>query len=89
MDVHPFTPDLHSLQKVPIVDATIDYDCFYTMSSYIIVGRNILNVPSIEMNSIPPFILREAGVVLNNVSKIHIKHPSVEDHSLHFEVVDV
>ena len=29
-----------------------------------------------------PFILREAGLVLNDTPKIHCDDPSVEDHSL-------
>jgi hypothetical protein len=35
-----------------------------------------------EINLIPPFILREAGLILNDTSKIHYNEPSVEDHSL-------
>ena len=33
-------------------------------------------------NLIPPFILREAGLVLNDTPKIHCNVPSAEDHSL-------
>ena len=34
------------------------------------------------INLIPPFILREAGLVLNYTPKIHFDDPSVEYHSL-------
>ena len=30
----------------------------------------------------PPFILREVGLVLNDTPKIHCNFPSAEDHSL-------
>ena len=33
---------------------------------------------------IPPFIVREGGVIVNDVFKIHVKDPSVEDHLIAF-----
>ena len=44
--------------------------------------RNALYVPSMEHNLIPPFILREAVLVLNDTPKIHCNIPSAEYHSL-------
>ena len=43
---------------------------------------NALCVPSLEHNLIPPFILREVGLVLNDTPKIHCNVTSAEDHSL-------
>ena len=35
-----------------------------------------------EINLIPPFILRESELILSDTPKIHCDKPSVEDHSL-------
>ena len=44
--------------------------------------RNAICVPSMEHNLIPPFILREAGLVVHDTLKIHYNVPSAEYHSL-------
>ena len=35
-----------------------------------------------DIKLIPPFVLRESGLILNDTPKIHCKDPSLEDHSL-------
>ena len=47
--------------------------------------RNALHVPAMEQNLIPPFVMREAGFVVNDTPKIHMKNPTIEDYSLCFE----
>ncbi len=56
-DVRPFSNNCSKLESVPIVDAVMAYDCLYTMKTYILAVRNALQVPSMEHNLIPPFIL--------------------------------
>ena len=70
VDVSPFTPDYQPL-TVPLVDATVRYNNPYNRKSYILVLRNALYVPSMDNNLIPPFMLREMGVTVNDVPKIH------------------
>ena len=84
-NVQAFADEVKGLQKVPIVDAVIAYDCPSSGETYLLVVRNALCVPTMEINLIPPFILREAGLILNDVPKIHCDEPSVEDHSLYDE----
>ena len=72
-DVWPFSSDCSKLESVPIVDATMAYDCPYSMTTYILAVKNALHVPSMEHNLVPPFILREAGLVVNDVPKLHTK----------------
>ena len=84
-DVNAFTPDIDTIKQIPIVDAALSYDCPYTMKTYLLVARNVLYMPSMTHNLIPPFIMREAGIKVNEVPKIHSDNPSVEDHSLYFE----
>ena len=84
VDVSPFTPDYKPL-TVPLVDATVKYDNSYNGKSYIFVLHNALYVLLMDNNLIPPFMLREMGVTVNDVPKIHKEDPTVDDHSITFE----
>jgi hypothetical protein len=82
-DVSPFTPNYASMQ-IRIVDAAVQYDCPYDGESYILVMWNTLYVPSMKNNLLPPFILRQAGIKLNDTPKIQVDAPTVEEHSIMF-----
>ena len=43
------------------------------MRTYILTVKNALYVPSMSHNLIPPFIMREAGLVVNDVPRIHVR----------------
>ena len=58
---------------VTIVDAAVVYDCTWYQTSYILIARNILYVPSIYHNLIPPLIIHEAGITVNDTDMIHLK----------------
>ena len=81
-NVQAFAKEVKGLPKVPIVDNLIAYDCQNSGETYLLVVKNALCVPTMVINLIPPFILREAGLVLNDTRKIYCDDPSVEDHSL-------
>ena len=81
--VSPFSPDLDDLQHMPIVDACIAYDNPYSGKAFLLVVYNALHLPSMDHNLICPFILREAGIKINEVPKIHAPSLSVTDHSVY------
>ena len=83
VDVSLFTPDYQPL-TVPLVDTTVRYDNPYNGKSYILVLQNELYVPLMDNNLIPPFMLREMGVTVNDVPKIHKEDPTVDDHTITF-----
>ena len=83
VDVSSFTPDYKPL-TVPLVDATLKYNNPYNGQLYILVLRNALYVPSMDHNLIPSFMLREMGVIVNDVPKIHKEDPTVDDHAITF-----
>ena len=56
----------------------------YDGESYILVVRNALHVPSICNNLLPPFMLQEAGITVNDKAKIHMMNPMAEDHAIIF-----
>ena len=85
-DVNPFSPDFDALTKVPIVHAGLLYECPHTGTEHLLLVKDALYVPSMKHNLIPPFILREAGLTVNDTPKIHVQDPTVDDHSILFPI---
>ena len=81
--VSPYTPDYKPM-SVPMVDAAVKYECPYDGRVYILIIRNALLVPAMDHNLLPPFMLREAGILLKDVPKIQVEDPSEEDHAITF-----
>eukprot|EP00957_Ditylum_brightwellii_P041343 3130013-Ditylum_brightwellii.AAC.1 len=67
-EVNLFTPDCDAM-KVKSVDAAL---------------KNALHVPSLVHNLIPPFVLIEVGIKVNDTPKIHKENPTVDDHAITF-----
>ena len=64
-----FTPDYESMQ-VPIVDAAVQYECPYSGDSPCIDHtKTPLHVPSMKHNLVPPFMIREEGIQVNDTPK--------------------
>ena len=83
-EVSPFTSSYDALKNVPIVDAIIAFDCPITNKAYLLVCHNALYVSSMIHNLIPPFIMREANLVVNDIPKIQVDNPDETDHSIWF-----
>ena len=73
VDVKPFTSDYSTLQKVPAVTSEILTECAFTGKTRIFIFHNDLSVPAMDHNLVPPFILREAGLIVNGTPKIHVR----------------
>ena len=87
VEVSPFTPDYKPI-KVEVVNAVVQYDSPFDGKEYMLVIRNVLCVPSMNNNLIPPFIMRENGIVVNECAKIHCEDPTLEDHAIVFKGYD-
>ena len=87
--VHPFSATPESLNNVPIVDAAISYDWPYIHCTYVLLCRNALNVPSMQHNIFPPFIMQESGATVNDVANIHCPYTSVNDQCISFASSDL
>ena len=82
-EVRPFSNECSTLERIPIVDAGIAYDCPYTMKVYLLIAKNALHISSMKHNLIPPFIMWEAGLVVNDVPRIHCgENVTRESHSI-------
>ena len=84
MDVAPFTPDYKPI-SVELVDAALKYECPYSGEVKILIIRRGLYVPSMTHNLIPQFMLREAGIHINEVPNIHVTSPTEEHHAITFQ----
>ena len=84
MDVAPFTPDYKPL-SVELVDAALKYECPYSDKAKILIIRWGLHVPLMTHNLLPPFMLREAGIQINEVPKINVTSPAEEHHAITFQ----
>ena len=84
VDVAAFSESAGGLNAVPIIDCILAYDCPLTNQVYLLVLRNALYVESMEENLISPFILREAGLEVNECAKQHCKNREAtdEDHTI-------
>ena len=84
VEVNTYTPE-HATIKAPLVDVALQYDSPYDGKSYIQVIRNWIHVPSMKNNLIPPFLMQEVGVAVNDKPKIHAEDPTANDHVLIFK----
>ena len=84
VDVAPFTPGYKPI-SVELLDAALKYECPYSGEVKILIIRRGLYVPSMTHNLLPPFMLREAGIHINEVPKIHVTSPTEEHHAISFQ----
>jgi hypothetical protein len=62
-EVSPYSPDYEPM-KVLLVDAALRYDCPFGGRVYILLIQNALYVLSMDYNLLPPFVMREAGLIV-------------------------
>ena len=79
-DVTPFSANLPVLQMVEIGDAMMAYDNPVTFTTYSLVMRNALLIPSMDHKLIPLFLLREAGLILDETPKHQLESPTIDNH---------
>ena len=81
--VNAFTKSAGRLEKVPIVDAVVAYDCPLQAKTFLLLMRNALYVPEIHVNLLPPFIVRETGLQINECPKSQANDPTIDTHALY------
>ena len=81
-DVKPFMAGLGTARNIPIVDTAIAYDCPYEKKTFILLFRNALYIPEMNHCLIPPFILREGGLIVNEIPKFQSHFNKIEAHCI-------
>ena len=89
VDVNAFFSDVGTMSRVRIVDAAIAYNCPFSGQTILMVARNALYVKIIDHNTVPPFIISEAGLQVDNQAKIHTPQPSKENHSVYCKEINL
>ena len=82
--VSGFTSDLGKPLVVKVVNAAVAYDCEHTGETYILVLCNALYFENMEVNLVPPFMMRLAGVEVDECPKFLAKNPTDSNHSVYF-----
>ena len=88
-NVQPFLKELGVAHNVPIVNGAIAYDCPHQHQTFILLFWNALHIPSMSNNLIPPFIMRERGIIVDEMPKIHGKPAIISNHTIVFPDIDL
>jgi hypothetical protein len=81
-NVTPFSKDLPAMDMVEIGDVAMCYDDPIFLITYILVMKNALLIPLMGHNLIPPFLIREAGLILDETPKHQTPYPTIDNHSI-------
>ena len=84
-----FTDALGKSLLVDVVHAAVVYDCATTGQSYLMIIHNALHVKSMDVCLLNPFIMRLAGIHVDDCPKFLAMVPSIAHHSLYFPPEDI
>ena len=85
VSVRGFTDEIGEPIVVPVVDGLLLYECDITNQQYVLIIRNALHIESMVNHLIPPFIMRLAGIVVDECPKFLSKTPTLDNHCIFFE----
>ena len=71
--------------NIPVVDACIKWNNPLTGKNHFLLFEDALYVEQMDNNLLPPFLLREAGWLVNDTAHIHTHCPTKFTHSLVLE----
>ena len=74
--VNSFLESAGRLENIRIVNTVMAYDCPYCAKTYLLLMRNALHVPELPVNLLPPFILREGGILIDECPKSQSTNPN-------------
>lgn len=87
-EVQAFAPELDAL-SLPLVECVMLWECPFTDQQVLLVAKDAVYVETMDHNLVPPFMLREAGVIVDTTPKIHATDPDTSHHSLYWPEEDV
>ena len=89
VSVRGFCDEIGKPILVEVVDAVLIYDCQYTGESILLVLRNALHIPSMKVSLIPPFMMRLAGLDVNECPKVLASQTTGYHHSIYSKQDDI
>ena len=84
-NVTPFSADFPEMERVEIGDVAIAYGDPISLVTYLLVMRNALLIPSMSHNLLPPFLIREASLFLDETPKFQSTDLSLDNHTIYDE----
>ena len=84
-NVTPFSAELPEMEKEEIGDVAIAYNDPITLVTYLLVMRNAFLIPLMTHNLIPPFLIREASIFLDETPKFQPTDLSKDNHTIYDE----
>jgi hypothetical protein len=84
-NVTSFSSELPMMEQVEIGDVAIAYDDPISLVTYLLVMRNALLIPSMSHNLLPPFLIREASLFLDETPKFQSADLSLDNHTIYDE----
>ena len=79
-----FSDALGKPLRCRVIDALLAYDDEYSNETYLLMIRNAISVPEMDHHLLPPFMMRLAGISVDECPKFLAKNPSAENHSIYF-----
>ena len=80
-NVTPFSSDLPTMEQVEIGDVAIAYDDPFNLQTYLPAMRNALLILSMDHNLLPPFLIREVSLFLDETPKFQSTDASKDNHA--------
>ena len=84
VEVQPFSSEYEFLHQVLIVNAVIQYDDLCVGEIYLLVLKNALYIPDMTHNIMLPFLLKEVGLIMDNILKSQVSMPTKNHYSIYF-----
>ncbi len=81
--VTPFSSNLPTMDMVKIGDVAIAYNDPISLQTYLLVMRNALLIPMMDHNLIPPFLIRLAGLQVDETPKHQLALPTIDNHTIY------
>ncbi len=71
------------MDMVKIGDVAIAYDDPISLQTYLLVMRNALLIPTMDHILIPPFLIRLAGLQVDETPKHQLVLPTINNHAIY------
>ena len=89
VNVSGFTDKLGTPLNVDVVDVAVTYNDPFEGDTYLLIIKNALHVPLMTNNLVPPFMMRLAGIQVDECPKFLSEQATEKNHSILFRKENV